>query len=159
MADLRGLFEDLGYGDVRSVLNSGNIVFTVLKKSGGNNGASIEEAILDRFGVGTRVTVLLGKEVAEAVRENSLSSVADNPSRLLLMALRDSKAVARLKPLLETNWTPEAFALGKRFAYLWCANGINDSRLCATANRLVGDAGTARNLATMTKLLDLVEGS
>lgn len=159
MADLRKLFEDLGYGNVRTLLNSGNVIFTVIKKSGGDDGARIEKAIADRLGVATRVTVLMGKEVAEAVRENPLSSVADNPSRLLLMALRDSKVVAQLKPLLKERWTPEALALGKRVAYLWCPNGIIDSRLCATANRVVGDAGTARNLATMAKLLALVEGS
>jgi uncharacterized protein (DUF1697 family) len=159
MADLRKLVEGLGYGNVRTLLNSGNVVFTVVKKRGGDDGARIEKAVADRFGVATRVTVLMGKEVAEAIRKNPLSSVADNPSRLLLMALRDSKAVAQLKPLLKERWTPEALALGKRVAYLWCANGIIDSRLSATANRVVGDAGTARNLATMAKLLALIEGS
>ena len=131
----------------------------MVKKSGGDDGARIEKAIADRLSVTTRVTVLLGKEVAQAVHENPLRSVADNPSRLLLMALRDSKAVAQLKPLLKERWMPEALALGKRVAYLWCANGIIDSRLWATANRVVGDGGTARNLATMTRLVALVEGS
>jgi uncharacterized protein (DUF1697 family) len=157
MADLRRLFEDLGYGDVRTLLNSGNVVFTVVRKRAGDEGARIEKAIADRLGVTTRVTVLLGKELAAAVREYPLGAVADNPSRLLLMALQDSKAVAQLKPLLKERWTPEALALGERVAYLWCANGIIDSRLWAAANRVVGNAGTARNLATMTKLLALVE--
>ncbi len=158
MADLRTLFEGLGYSDVRTLLNSGNVVFTVVKKRGGDVGARIEKAIADQLGVATRVTVLMEEEVAEAVRDNPLSSVADNPSRLLLMVLRDSKAVAQLRPLLKERWTPEALALGKRVAYLWCANGIIDSRLGATANRIAGDAGTARNLATMAKLLALIEG-
>ena len=159
MADLRALFESLGHSDVRTVLNSGNVVFTVAKQKGGDNCALIEKAIADRLGVATRVTVLRGNEVAEAVRENPLSTVATNPSRLLLLVLRDSKAVAQLKPLLKEDWTPEALSLGKRIAYLWCANGVVDSRLCAATNRVVGDAGTARNLATMTKLLALIEGS
>jgi len=159
MADLRKLFNDLGYLDVQTLLNSGNVVFTVAKKDAGDDGARIEAAIADRLGVTTRVTVLSGKEVAVAVRENPLGNVADNPSRLLLMAAPDSKAMALLKPLLRERWAPEALALGKRVAYLWCANGLVDSRLWATANRVTGNAGTARNLATMTKLLVLVEGS
>ena len=158
MADLRELFETLGYHDVRTVLNSGNVVFAAGKRNAGDDGARIENAIADRLGVTTRVTVLLGREVAEAVRENPLGSVADNPSRLLLMTLRDSKAAAQLKPLLEERWTPEALALRKRFAYLWCPNGIIDSRLRVAADRIVGDAGTARNMATMTKLVTLLEG-
>lgn len=159
MADLRKLFEGLGYGDVRTLLNSGNVVFTAAKKGASNDDARIEKAIEDRLGVSTRVIVLSGREVAEAVHNNPLGAVADNPSRFLLMALRDSKAVTQMRPLLKERWTPEALALGKRVAYLWCANGILDSRLWAAASRVVGDAGTARNLTTMTKLLGLIEGA
>jgi uncharacterized protein (DUF1697 family) len=74
------------------------------------------------------------------------------------MASPDPKALARLKPLLEERWAPEAFALGPRIAYLWCADGLIESRLWAAANRQLGNVGTARNLATMTKLVALVEG-
>jgi uncharacterized protein (DUF1697 family) len=66
--------------------------------------------------------------------------------------------VARLKPLLRERWAPEALAIGRRVAYLWYASGIAGSRLWAEVNRAAGDAGTARNLATMTKLLDLAGG-
>ena len=158
MADLRRLFEDLGYGDVRTLLNSGNVVFTVIENSAGDECSRIEKGIAARLGVVTAVTIFPGKEVAAAVRENPLASLATNPSRLLLMALRDSKAAARLKPLLKERWAPEALALRSRTAYLWCANGIGNSPLWDMANRAVGNGGTARNLATMTRLLALVEG-
>ena len=115
--------------------------------------------IADRLGVTTRVTVLNRKEVVAAVEENPLASVADDPSRLLVVAFRDAAAVAQAKPLLKERWTPEAMALGKRVAYLWCAKGIVDSRVWAAVNRAVGDGGTARNIATMTKLLALVNAS
>lgn len=159
MADLRKLFDDLGHGDVRTLLNSGNVVFTVTKSGGGDDGARIEKAIADRLGVATRVTVLKGKEVAAAVHENPLASTADDPSRLLLAVPRDPRAIAQLKPLLRERWAPEVVALGKRVAYLWCADGIIDSRLWAAVNRAMGDGVTARNLATMTKLLTLVDGA
>lgn len=158
MADLRTLFEGLGYGEVRTLLNSGNVVFSVVRKGGDDAGDRIEKAIGDRLGVTTRVTVLLAREVVEAVRENPLASVADDPSRLLLLTLRDAKAMAALQPLLSERWTPEALALGQRVAYLWCAKGIVDSHLWTRASRVVGDAGTARNLATMAKLSALVQG-
>ena len=157
MADLRALLVGLGYGDVRTLLNSGNVVFTVARKHAGDDAARIERAIAERLGVTTRVTILRAREIAEAIRENPLETVADDSSRLLFLALRDATALARLKPLLKDRWEPEALALGKRVAYLWCAHGINDSRLWTAANRLVGDAGTARNLTTMTKLLALVD--
>lgn len=159
MADLRKLVEALGYVDVRTLLNSGNVVFTVRLGTPGDAATRIEKAIATRLGVETRVTVLKGTEVAAAVRDNPLASIADNPSRLLLMASPDPKALAQLKPLLKERWAPEAFALGPRVAYLWCAGGLIDSRLWAAASRQLGGTGTARNLATMTKLLALIDGS
>jgi len=156
MGDLRALFAGLGYGDVKTLLNSGNIVFTVAKRRAGDQADRIERAIAERLGVTTRVTILRAREVAEAIRENPLEKVAADPSRLLFLALRDSTVLAQLKPLLKERWEPEALALGTRVAYLWCARGISDSRLWTAAHRVIGDAGTARNLTTMTKLLALV---
>jgi uncharacterized protein (DUF1697 family) len=157
MAELRKLVEALGYADVRTLLNSGNVVFTVPGASSGDPAARIEAAILARLGVSTRVTVLTGKEVAAAVRRNPLASVAGDPARLLLMAFPDAKAMSRLKPLLGQPWAPEVLALGTRVAYMWCADGIVKSRLWTAASRVLGDVGTARNIATMSKLLALVE--
>jgi uncharacterized protein (DUF1697 family) len=159
MADLRQLVEALGYGDVRTLLNSGNVVFTVRPGACGDPATRIEKAIATRLGVETRVSVLKAKDVASAVRDNPLAAVADDPSRMLVMACPDPKALARLKPLLKERWAPEALALGPRVAYLWCAGGLVKSRLWAAANRQLGNTGTARNLATMTKLLALIEGS
>lgn len=157
MADLRQLVEDLGHEDVRTLLNSGNVVFSAPKKAPADAAKRIEKAIEDRLGVSTRVTVLTGQELSDAVLNNPLRSVADNPSRLLLMVFRDAKAKAAIRPLLDERWDPEALALGERVAYLWCANGILDSRLWTQADRLVGDGVTARSMATMTKLLSMAE--
>jgi uncharacterized protein (DUF1697 family) len=101
--------------------------------------------------------VLTRSEIAEAVAANPLTSVADNPSRLLVLACTDANAVARLKPLLKEPWAPEALALGGRVAYLWCAKGIGISRLWTMVNRAIGDTGTARNATTMTRLLALLD--
>ena len=157
MADLRKLVEGLGYGDVRTLLNSGNIVFTVPEGGRDDAAARIEKAIAARLGVKTRVTVVKGGVIAAAVRENPLKDVASNDSLLLVLVPADRTAHARLKPLLKERWTPEALALGKQVAYLWCARGSVDSPLWAAVNRLLGDQSTTRNMATMTKLAALVE--
>ena len=73
MVDLRQVFEDLGYRDVRTLLNSGNVVFTVDKSRGGADGTRIQKVIADRLGVSARVIVLNRKEVAAAVEENPLT--------------------------------------------------------------------------------------
>jgi uncharacterized protein (DUF1697 family) len=157
MADLRALVEKLGYRDVKTLLNSGNVVFTAPATRSGDPAPRIEKALAARLGVRSRVTVLTVRELATAVEENPLVSPARDPSRLLVAILSDPADRARLKPLTRENWSPEAFALGTRVAYLWCASGILDGRLPEAVGRVLGDAHTARNWATMSKLLALAK--
>jgi len=152
MADLRKLVESLGYGDVRSLLNSGNVVFTTPRAAPGNAAARIQEALATKLGVSARVTVLTAKEVAAAVTENPLLEVATNPSRLQVAVLSNPAERPKLEPLLKQDWAPEVLALGTRVAYLWCAEGILASRLAEAVSRILGDAMTARNWATVMKL-------
>ena len=158
MADLRALVEDLGYGDVRTLLNSGNIVFTTPRAAPGKASARIEKSVAERLGVSARVTVLTAAEVAAAVDGNPLLKIADNPSRLLIAVLNNSADRSKLQPLLKQDWTPEALALGDRVAYVWCANGILASRLFESVARALADAVTSRNWATVLKLHAMVNG-
>jgi uncharacterized protein (DUF1697 family) len=159
MADLRGLFEKLGYEDVRTLLNSGNVVFTVKKKETGDTAARIERAIATRLGVTTRVTVLDARELAAALEDNPLRATATDPARLLIMVLADTRTAGLLAPLAKQRWAPEALSVKGRIVYLWCADGIVESRVWSSAGKIVKESGTARNLTTMTKLLALVQKS
>jgi uncharacterized protein (DUF1697 family) len=158
MADLRALVEDLGFGDVRTLLNSGNIVFTTPRAAPGNVGARIERAITNRLGVSARVTVLSAPELAAAVAGNPLLKVADNPSRLLVAVLSHPADRSKLEPLRKQDWANEALAIGDRVAYLWCPDGILASRLLESLARALGDAVTSRNWATVLKLHDMANG-
>src|SRR5207245_7085563 len=66
-------------------------------------------------------------------------------SDLLVAFLRDPSDRRKLEPLTKQHWAPEVLALGTRVAYLWCPEGILASRLAEAANRVLGDAVTARN--------------
>jgi uncharacterized protein (DUF1697 family) len=155
MAELRALVEALGYGDVRTLLNSGNVVFTASGAAAGDAASRIEEALAARLGVSSRVTVLTAEELAVAVAENPLLDLAHDPSRLLVAVLADPADRLRLKALAAQDWTPEALALGARVAYLWCPEGMLASKLPEAVGRVLGPAVTTRNWATMTKLLAL----
>ncbi len=152
MSDLRALVEDLGYGDVRTLLNSGNIVFTVPAKAKGDAASRIEKAIETQLGVTSRVTVITAAELDAIVKENPLLEIADNPSRLLIAVLNDKSDRKRLEPLLKEDWAPDALALGERVAYMWCPGGLLESRLADTVGRVLRDAVTTRNWATILKL-------
>ena len=152
MADLRALVEGLGYTDVRTLLNSGNVVYTAPGVTPGAAAARIEGALAVRLGVPAMVVALAAEELAVAVADNPLARVADNPSRLLVAVPADPQASTRLEPLVEQDWSPEALALGARVAYLWCPAGVIASRVSAAVGRALGDEVTSRNWATMTKL-------
>ena len=159
MGDLRALVQSLGYSDVRTLLNSGNVVFTVPSAIRGEPAARIEIAIAQRLGVSSRVTVLTAVELATAIADNPLLDIARDPSRLLVGVLRNAADRARLEPLTKRDWAPDEFAIGRRVAYLWCPNGMIQSRLAESVNRALGDAVTTRNWATMVKLKALVEAT
>jgi uncharacterized protein (DUF1697 family) len=157
MSDLRAIVEDLGYGDVRTLLNSGNVVFTVPASGRKGPAARIEEAMAARLGISARVTVLTATELAAIVAANPLSKVSDDPSRLLVTFLTDPADRKRLLPLARQDWAPDVLGIGARAAYLWCPRTMLESRLVVAVSKLLGDGATTRNWATVTKLHALVE--
>ena len=156
MADLRALLETLGYGEPRTLLNSGNVVFDAGREAARKAAARIETAMTTKLGVSARVTVLTAADFSTVVEENPLSRVADNPSRLLVAFLSEPKDRVRLQPLVRQDWKPEALGLGSRAAYLWCPAGMIDSRLAEAVGRVLGEATTTRNWGTVTKIQALL---
>jgi uncharacterized protein (DUF1697 family) len=152
MADLRTVAEGLGYRDVRTLLNSGNLVFTLPPGSKGDPAAKIEQAVAKTLGVSSRVTILTGDEVAEIARGNPFGTVADNHSRLLVMVLTDTALRKALAGHARQDWGRERIALGARAVYAWCPDSILDSPLFKQLGKAVGDGATTRNFATMLKL-------
>ena len=152
MADLRALVEGLGFADVRTLLNSGNVVYSAPGVSPRAAAGRIQEALAARLGVSAQVVALTAAELTAAVAVNPLAAVADNPSRLLVAVIAGQTSRALLEPLTAQDWAPEALALGARVAYLWCPDGVVASRLSAAVARLLGDAVTSRNWTTMVKL-------
>lgn len=157
MADLRALVEELGYRDVRTLLNSGNIVFTLPDTRRTDPAGLIERALADRAGVSSRVTVLTAAELGAVVRDNPLGVWADNPSRFFVAFLRRPADRSRLTPLLDRDWGAERLAVGTRVAYVWCPDGILESALYEAVGRALGDGVTTRNWATVTKLDKLAQ--
>jgi uncharacterized protein (DUF1697 family) len=159
MAELRLLVEKLGYRDVRTLLNSGNVVFTTPRGVRGDAGKRIEAALLERTGISCRIAVLSAEELGSVIRGNPLVAVADNHSRLLVAVLADEASGTLVRPLLGQDWTPDVLALGRRAAYLWCSSGILASPLAERLAKLLGDHATTRNWATMLKLHALAGGA
>jgi uncharacterized protein (DUF1697 family) len=152
MADLRRLLADLGYRDVLTLLNSGNVVFSGGRGKPGRIGDRIEVAMRERLGVSARVTVLTGAAFSTVVEENTLREGARDPARFLVAFCSEPDRLKELEPLGRQSWTPDALAVGSLAAYLWCASGILESRLAQAVGRVLGESTTARNWATVLKI-------
>src|SRR5271168_1470055 len=111
MADLSALFTGLGYKDVKTLLNSGNVVFSGTKAIE----SKIEAAFTERFGFSSRITVLGGAELKAVVEENPIADISD-PSRFLVAFLKTEGHREHLGPIAKASWEPEAFAIGRRVA-------------------------------------------
>ncbi|MCC6405666.1 MAG: DUF1697 domain-containing protein [Planctomycetes bacterium] len=152
MADLRELVQELGGTDVRTLLNSGNVVFGLAGKAAAGFGPRLERALVDEVGVASRVTMLSEAELARVVAANPLADPKREPSKLLVAFFAAAPQRATLAPLLARDWKPDALADGPNALYLWCARGVLDSAVSVAVNRAFGDAFTARNWATVLKL-------
>ena len=153
MADLRKQLASLGYENVRTVLNSGNAIFDVDGESTARTAVRIAEMLPKKLGVAAHVIVLTAVEVIDVLEANPLKEVATDPARLLVAFVQDRSVLVPLRPLMKRDWTPEAFAVGKHAAYLWCANGVLASALLPEVDAKLGDVRTTRNCSTVDKIV------
>ncbi len=150
MADLRTLCTSLGYADVRTVLQSGNVIFRAKRATA----KQLEEA------TGVRVILRTENELRAVVADNPFETIR-NPSLLLVIFLdkpASPDAAARLRAIYKG---PEIFHVNGRemyvdYVYVDYVNGAGRSKLTnALIERTLGVAGTARNWNTVTRLLEL----
>ena len=152
MSELREVLEELGCANVRTLLNSGNAVFHVEQPDVRRLAETISAAIERRFGFPVAVVVLTARTLTAIIAANDLLAAGRDPAKLLVAFVPDRTVLAGVRPLLAERWTPEALAVGREAAYLWCANGIADSALVLAVTRAAGNRLTARNWATVLKL-------
>lgn len=156
MADLRRIVAGLGFAQPRTLLNSGNVVFSASDVEPGEAARRIEAALLAELGVPARTIVLRAPDIAAAIDGNALAGAADNPSRLLVAFLATATDARKVEALLGRDWAPEALALGSQVAYLWCPGGVAESPLATAVGKTAGEAITARNWTTVLKLRELL---
>jgi uncharacterized protein (DUF1697 family) len=152
MADLRALLGDLGYTEVRTVLASGNVVFTGPQDKAR---ATLETALEERFGMQIDVVVKTMDELKAIVDADPFKNEIDNPTRYFVVFLDKAPDATKLKALQAEDFAPDSFKLGEQVFYAWCPEGMQNSKLMKALGK-PGLAGTAtvRNWATVNKLLD-----
>jgi uncharacterized protein (DUF1697 family) len=157
MADLCEMAEDLGLSDVRTVLQSGNLVFRSDPRPRRELEARLEGAARDRLGLTTDFIVRTATEWADAQARNPFPQEAqDDPSHLVTVFLRGRPAAGSEERLKAAAPGPERVRVVASQAYVVYPNGIARSRLTLPlVEKHLGFRGTGRNWNTVTKLTAL----
>lgn len=157
MADLRELLESRGYEDVRTHLQSGNVVLTSSAPAD-RLAKRLEPELEAGLGFAVEVIVRTRAELARVVARNPLADVAKDPSRYLVTFLRAKPAAKLVRELRALDIAPEQIAVSGREVYSWHPGGFQGSPLAKLLSKTgVSDAGTNRNWRTVTKLLELAD--
>jgi uncharacterized protein (DUF1697 family) len=159
MPRLRELAEGLGYTDVATYVQSGNLVVSASVKKAAEIEQAVAEVIRTDLGVDIAVMVRSRKDLAAVIAGNPFGDFADDPRRLLVNFLTSQPAAAKLEVLDREEFAPERYEFGDRCMYQWFPDGVGRSKL-ATApwDRRLGVRGTGRNWRTVTTLLDMLDG-
>jgi uncharacterized protein (DUF1697 family) len=157
MPKLREALEDAGYDDVRTYLQSGNVVLTSTA-SAKKVARECERVIADRFGLEIDVVVRTRNELAKVVERNPLKRVAKNPKRYQVSFLATKPDAKLVRELADAAAPPEKLVSIGRELYAWHPEGVARSKLWAQlAGKGLGVTATARNWTTVTKLLELAD--
>ena len=167
MADLVKIYTAAGAKDVTTYIQSGNVLFTA--RDGGPTdapalAAGLEKAIEQAFGLQLRVVVLSRAELAQVISDNPYRD-EPNPKYVHAMffaaepgqEVRESVAAAERQAAAKGG-RDEATVVG-RALFLHTPDGYGRSELAVRLGRArgAGTTGTARNMATVTKLLALCD--
>jgi uncharacterized protein (DUF1697 family) len=155
MQELRRLLEAQGCRDVRTYIQSGNVVFRGTAGGPRRLAARIAEAVSRAHGFAPHVLVLSREALARAAAGNPFPEAEDSPTHLHLFFLDGRPTRPDLEGLESLTARGERFALKGAVLYLHAPAGIGRSKLAAQAERRLGVEATARNWRTVTALLEM----
>jgi len=167
MSDLREIVASLGHQDVATYIQSGNVVFTSPPADPARLADDLEAAIAARLGISPAVVVLSRADLAAAVAANPYPQAAS--PRLLHAVFRREEmndeqvaAVAAAEQRARDKGSPDEATVIGRTLYLHTPGGLGRSELAAQLSRAgqamsPGGGGTARNWATVTRLMSMLE--
>jgi uncharacterized protein (DUF1697 family) len=159
-AELKAVVEGLGFTDVKTILASGNVVFSAEKTDAAMLEHELHEALEKDTGLKSDVFVRDRAEIDAAMQANPFPEVArDRPSQLVVMFHRDPVEQAPLDALAEIYDGPERLACVGRELFIDFPNGQGESKLIAAMPKAkFSKRNTGRNWNTVAKILAALDG-
>ncbi len=149
------LFAELGCTNVRTYIQSGNVIFEKTRIDPLRFGERAGSAIKSRCGFQPRVLVIPADTLRQVAAANPFPEAEADAKFLQVFFLDRKPDQPDLVAMEQLKKDSETFALVGQAFYLYAPDGIARSKLAARAEQLIGVAATARNWRTVTKLLDM----
>ena len=156
METLREVCSSLGFENVKTYINSGNIIFETAETTDKKLAAKIETAIESEFGLKIKVIVRKIAEIEEIIKNNPFAGQFENEKDLHVFFLEEKLSEEKRELLLSNNNENEQFAVRNREIFCLLRISVLDSLIGKDyiAKKLKVSA-TARNWRTVNKILEL----
>jgi uncharacterized protein (DUF1697 family) len=155
MADLRSVVDAAGGTDVRTYVQSGNVVFAHPSRSRGGLAADLSKRIGAVTGFAVPVVLRTAAELRAIVRGNPYPDASGTQLHVLFYGAKP--ATAELKQVDAARFAPEEFTARGAELYLYLPNGMGRAKLPVAIGRVVKEPATARNWKTVTALLEMAQ--
>ena len=160
MVELAKMFAAVGCGDVKTYIQSGNVVFRANDGIAGKLADSITQRIEEQFGCKVPVVLRTAAELIEVVRRNPFLKAGAAEDSLHVYFLAGAPAAGDVAGLDAGRSAPDAFAVVGREIYLQLPNGMGRTKLTnAYFDSKLKTVSTARNWRTVLKLVEMVGGT
>ena len=156
MARLRELMEELGYEDVTTHGQSGNVVFSGPQRPAEEVERRLGRAYEEEFGFEVPVIVRSRRDLAALIAARPLAGEATDPGKLFVVFLERTPPRAPLGGAGSRDFAPEVFEFRGRHLILWAPDGVRQSAVAkALAKHGDGGAATMRTWKVVEKLAEL----
>ena len=149
------ILESLGLDNVKTYIQSGNVVFQTQRDAQAELAEEISTAIGQSHGFTPQVMLLSLVDLATAVAQNPYPEATQDPKTLHFYFLESSPSQPDLAKLEMLKTEREQFELIDNVFYLHAPDGIGRSKLAAKVEKALGVATTARNWRTVNKIMEM----
>jgi uncharacterized protein (DUF1697 family) len=157
MSELKSLFEEMGFQDVETYIQSGNVVFSSKKKSCEKLEAKISSGIKSRFNFDVHIIVINPEDIEYVLKNNPFIKKRKDAERLYVTFLAKMPSNDTIKKMLTIDYSPEEYFIDGKIIYLFAPNGYGKAKLNNNffENKLKV-CGTTRNWKSAIALSEMV---